>query len=62
MDFERYQTNKEKKKTLKAIFSGFQLEKRAAIQGLTLTKISFEHLWCPLSINTKISIFKFGSP
>jgi len=32
------------------------------IQGMTLTKMSFESLWCHLSINTKIfGIFKFGS-
>jgi len=73
MDFERYQQQQKKKtgkKTLKAIFLGFQLEKKGrrpesnlyiftTIQGMT--KVSFESLQCPLSINIKISIFKFGS-
>jgi len=55
MDFERYQQKNGQKKLLKkGQTTRIQMCIFTTIQGMTLTKISFESVWCPLSINTKI--------
>jgi len=64
MDFERYQQQKNRQKNFKSDFLRVSIGKKRAddqssnvyifttIQGMTLTKISLESLWYPLSINT----------